>query len=90
MSDVPVHIGFVLFPGLTQLDFTGPLEVLWRVPGAVCHLLAHEAGPIESSAGLTVLASRAFRDSPQLDVLCVPGGGDGHLRAMQDETLLPS
>ena len=27
-----LNIGFVLFPNLTQLDFTGPLQVLHRLP----------------------------------------------------------
>jgi len=26
------NIGFVIFPDLTQLDFTGPLQVLSRLP----------------------------------------------------------
>jgi cyclohexyl-isocyanide hydratase len=87
MSDA-IRIGFVLFPELTQLDFTGPFEVLWRVPGAECHLLAHKPGPIRSGSGLSFLADTAFDDCPQLDVLCVPGGGNGHLRAMEDDVLL--
>ena len=36
----PFHIGFLLFPNLTQLDFTGPLQVLARLPGARTHLVA--------------------------------------------------
>jgi hypothetical protein len=30
MSDF--NVGFVIFPDLTQLDFTGPLQVLARLP----------------------------------------------------------
>ena len=29
MSDF--NVGFVIFPGITQLDFTGPFEVLSRI-----------------------------------------------------------
>jgi cyclohexyl-isocyanide hydratase len=29
MSDY--NVGFVIFPGITQLDFTGPFEVLSRL-----------------------------------------------------------
>jgi hypothetical protein len=32
-SNMPLfNIGFVIFPDLTQLDFTGPLQVLSRLP----------------------------------------------------------
>ena len=68
------RIGFLLFPGLTQLDLTGPYEVLSSGPDAVLHLIWKERGPIRSSSGLTVLADTPFEDCPQLDVLVVPGG----------------
>ena len=34
------NIGFVIFPNLTQLDFTGPLQVLARLPGGQTHIAA--------------------------------------------------
>lgn len=34
----PMHIGFLLFPMVTQLDLTGPAQVLSRVPNAKVHL----------------------------------------------------
>jgi len=37
-ADEPLAIGLLLFPGLTQLDLTGPYEVFARVPGARVHL----------------------------------------------------
>ena len=30
----PFRVVFILYPRLTQLDFTGPYEVLARMPGA--------------------------------------------------------
>ena len=30
----PLHIGILLYPNVTQLDATGPAQVLARVPGA--------------------------------------------------------
>jgi len=30
-------IAFVLFPNVTQLDFTGPLQFLSRIPCAIIH-----------------------------------------------------
>ena len=31
---MPIEIGMLLFPDLTQLDLTGPFEMLHRVPDA--------------------------------------------------------
>lgn len=83
-----LQIGFLLFPNLTQLDLTGPWEVFSKLPGAQCHLLAHDLQPVKSSsAGLTMLPTTSYADCPQLDVVCVPGG-PGHLQAMEDAVVL--
>ena len=34
MADQPFVVVFAIFEDLTQLDFTGPWEVLTRLPGA--------------------------------------------------------
>ncbi len=70
----PASVGFLLFPRLTQLDLTGPWEVLSRLPGAQLHLLARERGPVSAEGGLTLLPSGTLAEAPALDVLCVPGG----------------
>ena len=44
------HIGFPLFRGLTHLDLSGPHEILSRLPGAHCHLLAHTLEPVTSAS----------------------------------------
>lgn len=82
MAD-PFHIGFLLFPNITQLDFTGPLQVLSRLPGAKIYLVAKTAGPIETDCGPFILADTDFNNCPPLDLLCVPGGF-GIDQAMQD------
>jgi cyclohexyl-isocyanide hydratase len=77
----------VLFPGLTQLDLTGPYEVLARMPDTRVHLVASTRDPVRTEWGLTILPDATFREAPALDVLCVPGGWgvDGRL---DDEELL--
>ncbi len=70
----PINVVFVLFPNLTQLDFTGPLQVLSRLPDARVHLAAREMRPIETDAVLTLNPTCAFDDCPPADVLCIPGG----------------
>jgi cyclohexyl-isocyanide hydratase len=68
------NIGFVLFPDLTQLDFTGPLQVLHRLPNAKVHILAKTREAVPSDCGLGLVPTATFADCPQLDLLCVPGG----------------
>ncbi|RKQ96673.1 DJ-1/PfpI family protein [Maricaulis maris] len=81
------HIGFLLFDDLTQLDFTGPLQVLTRIPGAKVHLVARAAGPVRTDCGPFILADTSFQDCPQLDLICVPGGW-GVDAAMEDAATL--
>jgi putative intracellular protease/amidase len=46
------RVVFVLYPGVTQLDFTGPFEVFARLPHARC-TLASVAGGMPSSLALS-------------------------------------
>jgi cyclohexyl-isocyanide hydratase len=70
----PLQIGLVLFPKLTQLDLTGPLQVFSSVPGAIVHLIWKRIEPVASDSVLTLTPTITFADCPQLDVICVPGG----------------
>lgn len=70
----PINVVFVLFPNVTQLDFTGPLQVLSRLPDASVHLAARDMQPITTDAVLTLNPTCTFSDCPQADVICVPGG----------------
>src|SRR5437763_17048259 len=69
-----LQIGFVLFPRITQLDFTGPLQVVSRIPNAKVHLIWKRIEPVSSDTALVVTPTTTFADCPQLDVICVPGG----------------
>lgn len=69
-----MNIGFLIFPNLTQLDFTGPLQVLHRLPGAATHIVAKTMDPVASDCGLSLLPTKTFADCPPLDLLCIPGG----------------
>jgi cyclohexyl-isocyanide hydratase len=76
--------GFVIFPYLTQLDFTGPLEVLSRVPQSTVHIVAKSLDPVPSGGGLGLVPTHTFANCPPLDLLCVPGGGLGVIDAAGD------
>ncbi len=70
----PLQIGLVLFPKVTQLDFTGPLQVFSSVPGANVHLIWKRIEPVASDSVMMLTPTTTFADCPQLDVICVPGG----------------
>jgi cyclohexyl-isocyanide hydratase len=82
-----IHIGFLLFPHVTQLDLTGPAQILGRVPGAQVHLVWKTTDPVPTDVGFSINPTTTFADCPPLDVLCVPGGfGIEHLLD-DDDTL---
>ena len=74
METPAFRIGFVLFPRMTQLDLTGPYEVLARLPGAVIHLAWKDLSPVSSDHGLAIVPTDSFETCPALDLICVPGG----------------
>ena len=87
MSDTRIRIGFLLFPNLTQLDLTGPFEVLSKVPGGEVHLVWKTRDAVRDGGGLQIVPSTTFADCPQLDLICVPGG-PGVSAVMEDDEAL--
>jgi cyclohexyl-isocyanide hydratase len=83
----PLQIGLVIFPKVTQLDMTGPLQVFSSLPGAKVHLIWKRIEPVESDAVLTLTPTMTFADCPQLDVICVPGGAGTDGMVNDTETL---
>src|ERR1700722_12698773 len=78
------NVGFMIFPDLTQLDFTGPQQVLARLPQSAMHIVAKSAEPVPSDSGLSLVPTHTFESCPRLDLICVPGGTGGVIRAMDD------
>ena len=78
------NIGFVIFPEVTQLDFTGPLQVLSRLPQSAIHIIAKSASPVPSDCGLSLVPTHAFANCPSLDLLCIPGGSEGVAGTIND------
>src|SRR5690242_9799338 len=78
------NIGFVIFPDLTQLDFTGPLQVLSRLPQSVIHIVAKSASPVPSDCGLGLVPTHTFANCPSLDLICVAGGSEGVAAIIND------
>jgi cyclohexyl-isocyanide hydratase len=78
------NVGFVIFPDLTQLDFTGPLQVLARLPESVTYIVAKSEAPVPSDCGLSLVPTHTFANCPALDLICVPGGVNGVIGAIGD------
>src|ERR1700722_1383989 len=87
IMSVPLQIGLLLFPKLTQLDLTGPLQVFSSLPGAKVHLIWKRIEPVPSNSVLTLMSTVTFADCPQLDVICVPGGSGTDDLVNDQETL---
>jgi cyclohexyl-isocyanide hydratase len=81
----PVIIVFPVFPGVTQLDFTGPYQVLVRTPGTELIVASVGGAPVDS-AGLTFSNLARLEEVERCDVICVPGGNVSE--AMQDNVLI--
>lgn len=86
-SPSEIRIGFVAFPKLTQLDLTGPYEVLARLPGSKVHIVARTTEPIQSDTGLVIQPTVSYRDCPALDLVCVPGGPGVNEAMLERETI---
>ncbi|QNQ09460.1 DJ-1/PfpI family protein [Sphingomonas alpina] len=75
MPDLPaIRIAFLLFPDVTQLDLTGPAQVLSRLGNATIDLVAATRDPVATDAGFALLPTATFEDAVQPDILCIPGG----------------
>ncbi|KAB2720716.1 DJ-1/PfpI family protein [Brucella intermedia] len=70
-----LSFGLLVFPSIQQLDLTGPYEVFSSAEGADVHLIWKDRNPVKSSSGLTFIPTATFDDCPQLDGICIPGGG---------------
>jgi len=88
MSERGLVIVFAVFPGVTQLDFTGPHQVFSLLPGCEVIVASVAGGTLESGSGLAFAGLRRLADILACDIICVPGGRGGTDNAIHDETFL--
>jgi transcriptional regulator GlxA family with amidase domain len=74
MADAPRAIVFPIYPLVTQLDFTGPHQVLARLPGYRPVIASLDGGAIRSDDGIVFAGTAPLRAIEACDVICVPGG----------------
>lgn len=83
----PMHVSFLLFPNVTQLDLTGPAQVLSRLGNATIDLVASTLDPVPTDAQFSLLPTATFATARQPDILCIPGGF-GTSDAVEDHATL--
>jgi transcriptional regulator GlxA family with amidase domain len=84
--NIEYPVVFALYPRVTQLDFTGPLEGLARLPGAECVCASTGGGDLESG-GIVFANVARLRDVRACARWCV-AGGYGTVDAIGDQVYL--
>lgn len=72
--DRTLEIGFLIYPGVTQLDCVSASEVLAFIPNANTQMVWKAVQPITTDRGFVMVPNVDFENCPDLDVICVPGG----------------
>ena len=72
MDNAPFRIVFAIYPGMTQLDFTGPHQFFVRWPDSEV-VIASPAGGDVPSEGLIFAGTRRLAEIDACDPICVPG-----------------
>lgn len=80
-------IGMLIFENMTQLDFTGPWEVFSRLPVCEVRVISQSLQPVTAKGGLKFIPDTTIDNTPQLDLLFVPGG-EGIAALMEDRKVL--
>lgn len=83
----PQSVAFLLFPNVTQLDLTGPAQVLSRLGNTELNLVWKDKQPVPTDAGFPLLPTATFDEIDEVNILCVPGGF-GTMDVMQDPEVL--
>ncbi len=84
-------IAFVLYPGLTVFDLTGPLQVLTALsaiaPQYRTVVVGERVEPTDTDIRVKMIPTHTFEEVPHPSIVLVPGGGVPTLRAMSNEPI---
>lgn len=87
MKVTPMHVVMLIYPKMTQLDLTGPFEVLSRFPELSIDLVWKTCDPVVDASGLNIVPTTTLLDCASADILFVPGG-PGQMDLMEDQETL--
>jgi cyclohexyl-isocyanide hydratase len=83
----PITVGCFIFERMDQIDFTGPFEVLSRMPDTTIRIIGKENAPVRDVQGLRLSPDVSIAEAGLFDVLLMPGGY-GQQALMHDEEVL--
>jgi cyclohexyl-isocyanide hydratase len=83
----PLSVGCLIYERMDQIDFTGPFEVLSRMPETTIRIIGKEVAPVRDVQGLRLSPDLSIAEAGLFDVLLVPGG-HGQQALMRDEEVL--
>ena len=83
----PIRVAFLVYPNVTQLDLTGPAQVLSRLGDSTVDLVWKTREPVPTDSGFALLPTATMDEVSAADILCVPGGF-GCVDVMQDDETL--
>jgi cyclohexyl-isocyanide hydratase len=86
-TERPLSVGCLIFTQMDQIDFTGPFEVLSRIPDTTVRVVGKELAPVRDVQGLRLTPDVSIAEAGTFDVLLVPGGY-GQQALMHDEEVL--
>ena len=83
----PLRVVFLVYPNVTQLDLTGPAQVLSRLGSSTVDLVWKTRDPVPTDSGFALLPTSTLEETTSADILCVPGGF-GCVDIMDDDEVL--
>lgn len=87
ITNAHIAIGCLVYSGQDQIDFTGPFEVLSRIPNSTIYVIGKTTKPIRDVKGLIITPEVSIQNTPVLDLLLV-SGGLGQQQLMDDEEIM--
>ena len=89
LNVVKLHVAIALYDGFTALDAVGPYEVLVSLPDTQVHFVADQRGPVWADTGqLALVATATWDELPKPEIIVIPGGGTGLMKAAENLRLL--
>ena len=83
----PLRVVFLVYPNVTQLDLTGPAQVLSRLGDSTLDLVWKTRDPVQTDSGFALLPTATLDGTASADILCVPGGF-GCVDVLHDDEVL--
>lgn len=85
-GDRKLHVSYLIFDGVTSLDFIGPSTALSRSLFDV-DFVAKDKNPVYDDNGLGLLPTATFSEINHTDILCVPGTANPYVQIIKKDMI---